>query len=179
MPESTRNLWAPWRMEYIDGLEDGQSEACFLCDAIARPTADDAETLIVRRGEQAMTILNRFPYSSGHVLVAPNHHVSAIEDLSDGCLLEIMHQTRDAKRILQNAINAQGFNVGMNLGHCAGAGLPGHLHLHVVPRWSGDTNFMAVIGDAKVIPQSLEKVRQLFLQEGARLDILPHDAASE
>ncbi len=164
-----QNLWAPWRMEYIGGLGT-EADGCFLCRAVAHPE-DDAGAYVLWRGPATITLLNRFPYSSGHVLIAPLAHVAEPEDLPDAVLLEIMQRTRDAKRVLQRALAAQGFNIGMNLGHCAGAGLPGHLHQHVVPRWPGDTNFMAVLADAKVIPQSLAEVRRLFLAASAALGL--------
>lgn len=164
-----QNLWAPWRMEYIGGLNAG-AEGCFLCRAAAHPEEDEP-AYVLWRGPATITLLNRFPYSSGHVLIAPLTHVAELEDLPDDVLLELMQRTRDAKRVLQRAVAAQGFNIGMNLGHCAGAGLPGHLHQHIVPRWSGDTNFMAVLADAKVIPQSLAEVRRLFLAAGEELGL--------
>ncbi len=162
MGEFRNSLWAPWRMEYIAGLETGEHARCFICAAWDHPDQDE-QNLVVWRGEHTICLLNRWPYSSGHVLVAPNVHQGEPEDLSEETLLEIMQRTRDAKRILQRALNAQGFNIGMNLGHCAGAGLPEHLHQHVVPRWGGDTNYMAVLSDTKVIPQSLTTVRRLFI----------------
>jgi ATP adenylyltransferase len=155
-----KNLWAPWRMEYIAGI--GATDGCFLCRAQGDPAAD-AQNHVLWRGPRTIALLNRFPYSSGHVLVAPVAHAGEPEDLPDDVLLELIQHTRDAKRVLQQALHAQGFNIGINLGRCAGAGLPGHLHIHVVPRWGGDTNFMAVVADAKVIPQSLVEVRRRFL----------------
>ncbi|MEW6252746.1 MAG: HIT domain-containing protein [Planctomycetota bacterium] len=162
------NLWAPWRMEYIDSL--GTGEACFLCRAVA-DMADDESNHVLWRGAQTIALLNRFPYSCGHVLIAPRGHVGELEELPDAVLLELMQWTRDVKRVLQTAMHAQGFNIGLNLGHCAGAGLPEHVHVHVVPRWNGDVNFMAVLGDVKVIPQSLVNVRLLLLEEAARLGL--------
>lgn len=168
MADFQNNLWAPWRMEYIDGL--GGDDACFLCRAFENPQ-DDAKNFVLWRREHTLAVLNRWPYSSGHVLVAPRLHVPQPEDLPDDVLLDLMRATRDAKRVLQAALGAQGFNIGINLGRCAGAGLPDHLHQHVVPRWGGDTNFMPVLSDAKVMPQSLEAVRDLFLAKAREMGL--------
>ncbi|HPM24487.1 MAG TPA: HIT domain-containing protein, partial [Phycisphaerae bacterium] len=126
MSEYQKNLWAPWRMEYIASLGPNADNGCFLCRAIAAPQAD-AENHVLWRCPQTLTLLNLFPYSTGHVLVAPTTHVGEPEDLPDAVLLEMMQRARDAKRVLQAAVEAQGFNIGINLGRCAGAGLPGHL----------------------------------------------------
>jgi ATP adenylyltransferase len=168
MADFQQNLWAPWRMEYIDALGGDDDAGCFLCRALQNP-GDDAANYVLWRGGHTIVVLNRWPYSSGHVLVAPAAHAAQPEDISDEALLELMQRTRDAKRVLQAALGAQGFNIGINLGRCAGAGLPDHLHLHIVPRWGGDTNFMPVLADAKVIPQSLQVVREQFLAKSAEL----------
>lgn len=170
MTDFQKNLWAPWRMEYIGDIEASAAEGCFLCRAFASPR-DDELNHVLWRSAQTLVVLNRFPYSSGHVLVAPAVHAAQPEDLPDQVLLELMRRTRDAKRVLEAALGAQGFNIGLNLGRCAGAGLPDHLHLHVVPRWNGDTNFMPVLGDTKVIPQSLVEVRRLFLSAAQTLGL--------
>lgn len=170
MSDFQKNLWAPWRMEYIAGLGPGGDDGCFLCQVIGTPQEDEQNN-VLWRSARTLVLLNLFPYSSGHVLVTPTAHLAEPEDLSDEVLLELMQRTRDAKRVLQAALAAQGFNIGLNLGRCAGAGLPGHLHLHVVPRWSGDINFMAVLGDVKVMPQSLVEVRHLFLAKAAELGL--------
>ncbi len=165
-----KNLWAPWRMEYIAGLGPHADGGCFLCQVITKPEEDEQHG-VLWRSAQTLTLLNLFPYNSGHVLIAPLAHRAQPEDLSDDELLALMQRTRDVKRVLEAALNAQGFNIGINLGRCAGAGLPDHLHVHVVPRWSGDVNFMAVLGDVKVIPQSLAEVRRLFLAKAAALGL--------
>ena len=170
MSDFQKNLWAPWRMEYIAGLGPGGDDGCFLCQVIGTPQADEQNN-VLWRSARTLVLLNLFPYSSGHVLVTPTAHLAEPEDLSDEVLLELMQRTRDAKRVLQAALAAQGFNIGINLGRCAGAGLPGHLHVHVVPRWNGDINFMAVLGDVKVMPQSLAEVRHLFLTKAAELGL--------
>ena len=147
------SLWAPWRLEYI--LSD-KDDGCFICEAVA--SDEDEQNLLVQRGEKCVCILNRFPYSNGHVLVAPRRHRAELTELDEAELLELMTLTRDVQVVLQQAVSPHGFNIGLNLGKSAGAGLPGHLHVHVVPRWEGDTNFMAVVGDTKVIPQALAEL---------------------
>ena len=153
MTESYKNLWAPWRMEYIEGLSDSD-EGCFLCRA-AEQNDRDEENLVLFRGSQCFTIMNRFPYNNGHLLIAPYTHMGLIEDLDDAILLEMMQQVKRMTGLVQQALNAEGFNIGINLSHCAGAGLPDHFHVHIVPRWSGDTNFMAIVGKVRVIPEAL------------------------
>lgn len=169
MTDFQKNLWAPWRMEYITGLGTG-GNGCFLCHAIASPQ-DDEKNHVLRRDAHTLVLLNLFPYNSGHVLIAPITHTGQPEDLPDEVLLALMQRTRDVKRVLEAALGAQGFNIGINLGRCAGAGLPEHLHVHVVPRWNGDVNFMAVLGDVKVIPQSLAAVHKLFRTKATELGL--------
>ncbi len=155
--ERKSNIWAPWRMEYISGLGDDNDDACFLCSYRDTP-ADDADHLVLWRGQHTFAVMNRFPYTGGHCLVAPFAHVASLDELDPPTMLELMEMLRDLQRLLDHVLHAEGFNVGINIGRCAGAGLPGHLHIHIVPRWTGDTNFMAVLGDVRVIPQSLEKL---------------------
>lgn len=158
MNEFNENLWAPWRMEYIHQLSGTQQlSGCFLCDYHAAP-ASDAENHVIARRDGSMVLMNRFPYTNGHLLIAPASHKADLDDLDDQEMRSIWWLTRDAKRMLAEALKADGFNVGINFGRCAGAGLPGHLHIHIVPRWNGDTNFMAVLGDVRVVPQSLKKL---------------------
>ena len=169
MPEFQKNLWAPWRMEYIESLPSGTGE-CFLCRD--RDHADDDEAnYVLWRGPHTLVLLNQFPYSNGHVLVAPRQHVPTLEDLPEDALLEMMCRIRDAKRVLEKAVAAQGFNIGFNVGACAGAGLPGHLHAHIVPRWSGDVNYMAVLGNTRVLPQALAKTAAQFRDTAAALGL--------
>lgn len=156
--ERHRNLWAPWRMEYIDALSEPPG-ACFLCRYAQEPAADE-RNWVLWRGTRCLAMLNRFPYTGGHSMIAPYAHVADVADLDAETMLEILRLLRDTQRILKKAVNAEGFNIGINIGRCAGAGLPGHLHVHVVPRWSGDTNFMSVFGGARVIPQSLDALYQ-------------------
>ena len=147
-------LWAPWRLEYIAKPAPPKSGECFICSALA--TDKDRENLVALRSSQSVVVLNRFPYNNGHLLIAPNAHKGELHELDQGELLEVMETLRRMVTVLRDLIKPEGFNIGLNLGRVAGAGLPGHLHWHVVPRWNGDTNFMPVLGDAKVISQSLE-----------------------
>jgi ATP adenylyltransferase len=146
-------LWAPWRLEYIVSDKD---TGCFLCEAAQAD--NDKETLVVCRREGCFCVLNRYPYNNGHLLIAPNRHVAELADLSEEEMLGLMALSRDAQLALKQEMNPDGFNLGANLGEIAGAGVPGHFHLHIVPRWAGDTNFMPVVGQTKVIPQSLEEL---------------------
>jgi len=170
MNEFPENLWAPWRMEYIRSLGGQGKGGCFLCDYSDAP-GEDAENHVVCRTEQALMVMNRFPYTNGHLLICPLAHKPDLEDLGDAEMTGLWWLTRDAKTLLAETIGAHGFNIGINFGLCAGAGLPGHLHLHVVPRWNGDTNFMAVLGDVRVIPQSLDRLYQDLLAAMARLGL--------
>jgi ATP adenylyltransferase len=146
-------LWAPWRMAYVSGA--AQPAGCLFCSALA--TADDAKHGILHRAGTAFLILNAFPYASGHLMVATNRHVASPEDLDEGESLDLVRVTQRALAALRAVYRPDGFNLGANLGRVAGAGIEGHLHLHVVPRWAGDTNFMPVVGGVKVIPESLEE----------------------
>jgi ATP adenylyltransferase len=150
-------LWAPWRMTYIDGIgNDGSHNGCFLC--AARDAKDDRQALVFLRRGEAFAVLNRFPYNNGHTLVVPTAHKGELADLTDGQMLALMQVTRDVIGVFRRILRPDGFNAGVNLGRTAGAGLPEHIHLHIVPRWNGDTNFMPVLADTKVIPQALEDV---------------------
>ena len=169
--ERNRNLWAPWRMAYIDTLSDAvPKDGCFLCRYREDP-ADDATNLVLFRGAKAFVVMNRFPYSSGHCLVAPYIHVAGMEDLDEPTMLEIMLLLRDTQAVLGQTLHCEGFNVGINIGRCAGAGLPGHLHMHIVPRWGGDTNFMSVLGAVRVMPQTLEQLYDQILAAAENLGV--------
>jgi len=146
-----KNLWAPWRMEYIGNL---QGNRCFLCRAWE--DTDDEANLVLWRGKGTFVIFNRFPYSNGHLMVATAQHGRMLDDLDDQDMVELMRTTARMQRLLEQVVHAQGFNIGLNLGRLAGAGVTDHLHLHIVPRWEGDTNFMPVLAGVKVIPQSLQ-----------------------
>ena len=166
MADVNKNLWAPWRMEYIRSLSDEKDDVgCFLCHYWSTPQRD-AENRVVFRGRTGFVVMNRFPYNNGHLLIACAEHKPGYDELSDAELLEMQSLTREAIRLLRRTLNPQGFNIGVNLGRCAGAGLPDHMHAHVVPRWAGDTNYMAVIGEARVIPDGLDA---LYLELRANL----------
>lgn len=153
-------LWAPWRFSYIQRADEKNADGCIFVDL---PAANrDDENLILYRGETAFVILNRFPYTSGHLMVAPFRHTATLSALDDRELLEINQLVRNAIEWLEEAYSPQGFNVGVNLGQAGGAGIPSHVHWHIVPRWSGDTNFMTSVGDIRVIPQSLEDSYELL-----------------
>lgn len=159
MAETNKNLWAPWRLEYVKSLGGSDDSGCFLCRDAATPQ-DDRANLVIWRTERCLTLFNRFPYANGHLLIAPVNHQAELSDLDDPTLDELIRMTRDAQRLLRAVTRCHGFNAGMNFGKCAGAGLPGHLHMHIVPRWDGDINFMAVLSDIRVIPQSIEAMRE-------------------
>lgn len=146
-------------MPYIT-TEDKESGGCFLCTAW---DAEDGEALVVHRAAATMILLNRYPYNNGHLLVAPATHKAQLSELSDDELLELMHEVRLAQALLIAAVAPHGFNIGINLGADAGAGVPGHLHVHVVPRWKGDTNYMTTTAGTRVIPQSLEDLRNALI----------------
>jgi ATP adenylyltransferase len=144
-------LWAPWRMAYIGGP---RTEGCLLCDLPRE--ADDRQHLILFRGPRSYVVMNLYPYTSGHLMIVPYRHGADIAELSDADAMELMQEVRRVARVLRQAFGAEGFNVGLNLGKVAGAGVLDHLHMHVVPRWAGDTNFMPVLADTKVMPDYLE-----------------------
>lgn len=148
-------LWAPWRMAYIGSAREEDEPDCLFCGLAEK--GDDEAALILARSERAFVVLNAFPYSAGHLMVAPFRHTGKVEELEDEDLLETGRLLQRAVAALREVANPDGFNLGMNLGQVAGAGVPDHLHWHVVPRWSGDTNFMPVVADAKVIPEALEE----------------------
>src|SRR5262249_10846930 len=150
---SMEQLWAPWRLDYV-AKEPPKSDECFICTGLAG--SNDRENLIVLRTPRSVVLLNRFPYNNGHLLIAPLAHKGRLDELDVDEMLETLETLRQMVRVLEDLIHPAGFNIGLNLGKAAGAGLPGHLHWHVVPRWNGDTNFMPVLGDTKVIVQSLD-----------------------
>jgi ATP adenylyltransferase len=147
-------LWAPWRLEYVTHADE--QAGCVFC---AEAAGDVADSLVVHRGERAFAVLNKFPYSSGHLLIAPFAHVGELADVGDETALEIHKLALRAIEALRELYKADGFNLGWNLGRPAGAGIADHVHLHVVPRWSGDTSFMPVLGDVKVLPEHLHATR--------------------
>jgi ATP adenylyltransferase len=148
-------LWAPWRLEYVQNAD--KQDGCIFCKAAE--SDDDEGQLVVHRGEHAFVLLNKFPYASGHLLVAPYRHGLNFGDLDDAEILEVHHLGAQGLDALAAAYGPEGFNLGWNIGRIAGAGIPDHGHLHVVPRWAGDTNFMPVLGDVRVIPEHLAATR--------------------
>lgn len=155
------NLWAPWRMQYIRQIpmeEPTNTTGSFLADYWL-DAEHDREHLVLYRSKLSMMLLNRYPYTNGHLLVAPGECLADLAALSIEQRADLMEVTTLAQRLLQATLNPQGINIGINLGRCAGAGVPGHLHVHVVPRWAGDVNFMTVVGQVRIVPQALEEVR--------------------
>jgi ATP adenylyltransferase len=164
-------LWAPWRLAYVAAPKEeppAKGCECFLCRGAAG--ADDRANLVVHRTALSIVVLNRFPYNNGHLLICPQAHKGGIEELTDDEAVDLQRLLRRMTAIIRKRMNAEGFNIGLNLGRAAGAGVPGHLHWHLVPRWVGDTNFMPVAGDTKVISQSLEALYDLLKEELAATD---------
>lgn len=161
-------LWTPWRYQYVANLDKkpgAQDDRCIFCDAVA--AHDDARALIVFRGEKNFVILNQYPYTSGHSMIVPYAHEADLAALDAATLTEMMQLAQRLQRAFAVAYSPQGYNLGMNLGRCAGAGVAGHLHLHVLPRWSGDSSFMTTVGETRVHPEELsvtyEKLRRALV----------------
>ena len=152
-------LWAPWRIRYILGERES---GCFFCRKSQE--SDDAKNHVVIRARTCFALLNEYPYNAGHLMVAPYKHTGDLDDLAESELAELMSLTRRCKQLLSRAIKPQGFNVGINLGRTAGAGVLDHVHMHIVPRWDGDTNFMPVLADTHVVPQALDELYQLLMK---------------
>ena len=159
----TKPLWAPWRLEYIEQADE--QEGCIFCFAAE---GDDEESHVVHRGSRAFVILNKFPYSSGHLMVAPYRHVGEFGELEDEEALEVHRLAGHGLGALAAVYRPQGYNLGWNLGRIAGAGITDHVHLHVVPRWAGDTNFMPVLADVKVLPEHLLETRRKLAEAWPR-----------
>ena len=154
-----KQLWAPWRLEYVQGADE--ETGCVFCRAAE---AEDDAALVVHRGELAFVLLNKYPYAAGHVMVSPYRHVGEFGDLSSEEALEIHRLAAAGLGALAEAMHPQGYNLGWNLGRIAGAGVVDHVHLHVVPRWAGDTNFMPVLADVKVMPEALGDTRRKLVR---------------
>jgi len=149
------HLWAPWRGEYVERAAHEAAGTCFLCEAWM--SKDDRRSRVVWRSQRSFVILNIYPYNAGHIMVAPSAHTGNLEDLRSDALRDLMELVQQSVRALKRAYSPQGINIGMNLGRSAGAGLEDHIHFHLVPRWSGDTNFMPVLAETKVISDHLER----------------------
>ncbi|MDR1478130.1 MAG: HIT domain-containing protein [Planctomycetaceae bacterium] len=164
-------IWAPWRMSYVDGSDvkgservevGGDADAdCFICQAVF-DVGHDRERLVICRTESTVTLLNKFPYNNGHLLVAPCDHVGSLGCVCEAVQLQILREIDRWVKVLEGLMKPDGFNIGLNLGRSAGAGLPGHLHWHIVPRWNGDTNFITTISSTKIIPQSLNALWEIL-----------------
>ena len=159
-------LWSPWRMTYIEKHKDEQG--CAFCKVMEKP--DGPENLIVFRGQRAFVILNRYPYTSGHLMVVPYVHQSSLEALKANIRAEIMELATQGITVLRQVYNPQGFNIGINIGEAAGAGITEHVHLHIVPRWTGDTSFMSSLGQTRVLPESLEDTYRKIKEEWSKED---------
>ena len=169
MPEFNDNIWAPWRMQYIRSLDqEAEAVGCFLCHYWRHPQQDRAN-YVLWRGRSVLVVMNRFPYTNGHLLIAPASHTDNLTALSTEEFVELTTATRDAVSVLIKSMGPQGFNIGYNIGKCAGAGLPGHVHGHVVPRWEADTNYMAVLGGVRVVPDSLEATYEQLIAAASRM----------
>ncbi len=177
----TDTLWAPWRLGYVQGGTEpadsveprdwrpGADHGCFLCRAASAAPADFRALGVVERTAHAVVVTNRYPYTNGHLLIAPLDHRATLAELATTVLLDLQHRLTAWCGVLERTMQAQGFNIGLNLGRAAGAGLPGHLHWHLVPRWQGDVNFMASVAGARVLPQALDALwEQLTAAEGVR-----------
>jgi ATP adenylyltransferase len=160
-------LWAPWRLSYVAAPKKPTGDGdCFICEGVRGQ--DDRRNLVAVRTPHAVVLLNRFPYNNGHLLVAPKSHKGQLQELDPTEMLDTMETVSRMVDLLSRIMHPEGYNIGLNLGSVAGAGLPGHLHWHIVPRWAGDTNFMPVVSDTKVIAQSLESLYDLVV-ENAKL----------
>lgn len=160
-----KNLWSPWRSQYIDSLQKDKTtnNGCIFCDAVNQNINDDT-SLLVEKGELTFTILNLFPYNNGHLMIVPYRHISDYQSLTDAENLEIMKKLQLAEKALKTIYKPDGFNLGANLGKVSGAGIEDHIHFHIVPRWNGDTNFMPVLGNVKVISQDLLLTKQKLIE---------------
>ena len=172
---SYQEIWAPWRLAYVTSTEKkaeqdlsrlnflkGADVKCFICQAAADTPEHDAERYVLQRNKRSLVIMNRYPYNNGHLLVTPRRHVGRLELLTKEEHVELMETLSRIVPIMEKVMNCDGFNIGLNLGRVAGAGLPGHLHWHLVPRWNGDTNFMPVLACTNVIPQSMDALWEVL-----------------
>jgi ATP adenylyltransferase len=157
-------VFAPWRIEYLRSLDKADGGECFFCEAAAASGDEKKQRLVLWTTPHSVVLMNRYPYTNGHLLIAPRAHKAEMGDLSPDEMLDLQQQTARAIQLLRQAVSAQGFNVGINLGRCAGAGVPGHLHQHLVPRWAGDTNFISIVGETRIVPQALSQLYDELLR---------------
>lgn len=162
-------LWAPWRIEYI--LKEKQSDGCIFCQKLKED--DDKKNYILERGSKCFTIMNIYPYNNGHLMVIPNRHVANIEELETSELTEIMQLIKRSVMVLKNTVFPEGFNIGANIGRLAGAGIADHIHFHIVPRWTADTNFMPVVANTNVIPEGLNQTYDKLIKAFGDIDEPP------
>lgn len=163
-------LWAPWRMKYIEYASIERPKGCFICDAVKSDNLD--EKLVLYKGKKTVVLMNLYPYNTGHLLVAPIRHVPSIENLNDMELLALFKAVKSSLSSLEKTLKPHGFNIGINLGRVAGAGLEEHVHVHIVPRWEGDTNFMPIVANTKVIPEAL---RDTYLKLKRNSDMISEE----
>jgi len=149
-------IFSPWRYAYIKGADEASLNGCIFCEKQKAPEKDDKQSLIVHRGRQCYVILNAYPYTSGHVMIVPNAHVDELQKLDSATATEMMSLSQRMEGVLRQLYAPDGINLGMNIGKAAGAGIAGHLHMHVLPRWVADANFMSVIAETRVLPESLD-----------------------
>ena len=156
-------LWTPWRLDYVTDAARNETDDCVFCGVCGE---DDLDPLVLYRGDRVFVILNKYPYNNGHLMVVPSRHIGRMADADSEELGELIRLVRISEMVLTEAYHVHGINVGMNLGRSAGAGVPGHLHVHLVPRWEGDTNFMSVLGDTRVVPEepasSVNRLKPIF-----------------
>ena len=159
-----QRLWSPWRSKYIASGVDSQKEGCVFCDIAASPD-DDASNFVLHRGQHAFALLNLYPYITGHLMIVPYLHTSEFDSVPKEITDEMMDLAKRSQTALRSVYSPSGFNMGMNLGSAAGAGIADHIHIHLLPRWSGDTNFMTTVGESRVIPEALAVTYQKLLQQ--------------
>ena len=158
-----KNLWSPWRSNYIESFKDKQSGAgCIFCEALDKEISD-MNNLLIRKSKNSLVMLNLYPYNNGHLMIVPKRHLGSIEQLTADESHELMDEIIIAEKVLQKVYSPQGFNIGANLGRAGGAGIEDHIHFHIVPRWNGDTNFMPAIGEVKVISQELSETKKKLI----------------
>ena len=159
-----QRLWSPWRSKYIASGVDSQKEGCIFCDIAASPDAD-ASNFVLHRGQHAFALLNLYPYITGHLMIVPYLHTSEFDSVPKEITDEMMDLAKRSQTALRDVYSPSGFNMGMNLGSAAGAGIADHIHIHLLPRWSGDTNFMTTVGDSRVIPEALDVTYSRLLEK--------------